>query len=112
MNNPIVHVIQDFAIAERLRADLLAAGLSQDSVVLSPIGDEAGPGQSNFTVGDSPSAKGGTDYNDVYRPDGDMQGACILRVLTQDRREEELALAIVERHRIAAPHALSKQREP
>ena len=46
MNNPIVHVIQDFAIAEQLRADLLAAGLSQDSVALSPIGDEAGPGQS------------------------------------------------------------------
>jgi hypothetical protein len=112
MNNPIVHVIQDFSIAEQLRADLLAAGLSQDSVALSPIGDEAGPGQSNFTVGDSPSAKGGTDYNDVYRPEGDIHGACILRVLAQNPREEELARAIVERHRAANPHALSEQRVP
>lgn len=112
MSNPIVHLIQDFAIAEQLRADLLAAGLPQDSVALSPIGDEAGPGQSNFTVGDSPSAKGGTDYNDVFRPEGDTHGACILRVLAEDARQEELARAIVERHRTAAPHALSEQRAP
>lgn len=112
MSNPIVHIIRDFAVAEQLRADLLAAGLPQDSVALSPIGDEAGPGQSNFTVGDSPSAKGGTDYDDVYRPEGDMHGACILRVLAQDAHQETLARAIVERHRAAAPDALTEQRAP
>ena len=112
MSNPIVHVIQDFAIAEQLRADLLAAGLPQDSVALSPIGDEAGPGQSNFTVGDSPAAKGGTDYNDVYRPEGDIHGACILRVRAEDVRQEELARAIIERNRTAAPLALREQSEP
>lgn len=112
MSNPIIHVIQDFSIAEQLRADLLAGGLPQDNVVLSPVGDEAGPAQSNFTVGDSPSAKGGTDYNDVFRPEGDIHGACILRVLAEDARQEELARAIIERHRAAAPHALSEQRLP
>lgn len=112
MSKPIIHVIQDFSIAEQLRADLLAGGLPQDNVVLSPVGDEAGPGQSNFTVGDSPSAKGGTDYNDVFRPQGDIHGACILRVLAEDARQEELARAIIERHRAAAPHALSEQRLP
>lgn len=98
MNDPIVRVIHDFAMAERLRADLLAAGLSPDHVDLSPIGDEAGPGQSNFTVGDSPGAKGGTDYNDVYRPEGDHHGAVILKVLAADAGQEQQALAILERH--------------
>jgi hypothetical protein len=112
MSNPIVRVIQDFAIAEQLRADLLAAGIDGSNVVLSPIGDEAGPGQSNFTVGDSPSVKGGTDYNDVYRPEGDIHGACILKVMVLDVRQEDLALAILERHRTAAPHAVSERGMP
>lgn len=112
MSNPIVRVIQDFNIAEQLRADLIAAGLPQDNVVLSPIGDEAGPGQSNFTVGDSSKVKGGTDYNDVFRPEGDVHGACILRILAQDVRQEELALAVLERHRTAAPHAISERGMP
>lgn len=112
MNNPIVRIIQDFAIAEQVRTDLLSAGLHQDHVILSPIGDEAGPGQSNFTVGDKPGAKGGTDYNDVFRPEGDVHGACILKVLAQDPRQEELVLALLERHRTAAPHAMSEQGVP
>lgn len=98
MNEPIVRVIHDFAMAERLRTELLAAGLGADSVQLSPIGDEAGPGQSNFTVGDNPNAKGGTDYNDVYRPEGDHHGALILKVLALDANQAQQALAILERH--------------
>ncbi|MDN4039597.1 hypothetical protein [Massilia sp. YIM B02443] len=98
MNDPIVRVIRDFDMAERLRIDLLAAGLGPDSVQLSPIGDEAGPGQSNFTVGDNPNAKGGTDYNDVYRPEGDHHGALILKVLALDANQQQQALAILERH--------------
>jgi len=112
MNNPIVRVIQDFAIADQVRTDLLGAGLLQEHVILSPIGDEAGPGQSNFTVGDAPRAKGGTDYNDVYRPEGDMHGACILKVLAQDARQEQLVLALLERHRAAAPDSMSEQGVP
>ena len=112
MNDPIVHVIQDFAIAEQLRSELIAAGFSTDNVILSPIGDEAGPAQSNFTVGDAPGAKGGTDYNDVYRPEGDMHGACILKVLATDAHQQSQADAIIERHRAAAPHALKAQATP
>jgi len=98
MNDPIVRVIRDFDMAERLRVDLLAAGLAPDCVELSPIGDEAGPGQSNFTVGDAPGAKGGTDYNDVYRPEGDHHGALILKVIAADPSQQQQALAILERH--------------
>lgn len=112
MNQPIVRLIHDFAIAEQLRADLVAAGIDSDGVVLSPIGDEAGPGQSNFTVGDASSVKGGTDYNDVFRPDGDVHGACILRVLAQDAAQEQTALAVIERHRAVAPHAITEQAAP
>jgi len=32
--------------------------------------------------------------------------------LAQDAREEELARAVIERHRTANPHALSEQRVP
>lgn len=113
MSNPIVYVIQDFAVAQHVRADLLAAGLPHDSVALSPIADEAGPGQANFTVGDAPSVKGGTDYNDVYRPQGDGdRGACILRVLAEDAYQEDLARAVLERYRTQRTHALSEQRVP
>ena len=112
MNNPIVRMIQDFAVAEQVRVDLLAAGLQHDQVILSPVGDEAGPGQSNFTVGDAPHVKGGTDYNDVFRPEGDIHGACILKVFAHDARQEEQVLALLERHRAAAPHAMSEQGVP
>jgi len=98
MKDPIVRVIRDFDLAERLRVDLLAAGLAPDSVHLSPIGDEAGPGQSNFTVGDAPGAKGGTDYNDVYRPEADHHGALILKVIALNAGQEQQALAVLERH--------------
>lgn len=112
MNNPIVRLIQDFSVAELVRVELLAAGLLQDQVILSPVGDEAGPGQSNFTVGDAPQVKGGTDYNDIYRPQGDVHGACILKVLARDPDQEQLVLAVLERHRAAAPHAMSEQGVP
>lgn len=112
MNDPIVHVIHDFAIAEQLRSELVAAGFGADNVILSPIGDEAGPGQSNFTVGDSPHAKGGTDYNDVYRPEGDHHGACILKVVALDAAQQAQAHAIIDRHRNAAPGALQPQATP
>jgi len=112
MIDPIVRVIQDFAIAEQVRADLVAAGFASDAVELSPTGDEAGPAQSNFTVGDAPGARGGTDYNDVYRPDGDVHGTCILKVMAIDAREQDLANAILERHHAAAPHAMSVQAVP
>jgi hypothetical protein len=112
MINPIVRVIQDFAIAEQVRDDFLAAGFAKDAVVLSPIGDEAGPGQSNFTVGDSSDVKGGTDYNDVFRPEGDVHGACILKIMAIDAGQEDLANAIFERHHAAAPHAMSAQGVP
>ena len=112
MTNPIVRVIQDFAIAGQVRDDFLAAGFSKDAVVLSPIGDEAGPGQSNFTVGDSSEAKGGTDYKDVFKPEGDVHGACILKIMAVDASEEDMANAIFARHHAAAPHAMSAQGVP
>jgi len=107
MNHPIVSVIHDFAIAEQARAELLAAGFSPDQVALSPVGDEAGPGQSNFTVGDRPAVKGGTDYKDVYQPEGDIHGACVLKALAASDHQHQQALAILDRlgidARIQAP---------
>jgi len=97
MTQPIISVIHDFSLAERARTELLAAGFAPEQLELSPVGDEAGPGQSNFTVGDRPAVKGGTDYKDVYQPDGDIHGACVLKALARDEHQHQQALANLER---------------
>lgn len=101
MTHPIISVIHDFALAERARAELLSAGFGAEQLELTPVGDEAGPGQSNFTVGDRPAVKGGTDYKDVYQPEGDIHGACVLKTLPRDVHQHEQALAILDRLGIA-----------
>ncbi len=99
MNRQIVRVVHDFAAAERARAELLAAGFARDSVELSPTGDEAGPTQGNFTVGDTPEVKGGTDYVDTYLPDDDRSDSmCIVRVDAADEGQAQRASEILERH--------------
>ena len=98
MNNQIVRVVHDLAVAERVRDELLAAGFARESVELSTTGDEAGPGQANFTVGDSPEVKGGTDYKDVYNPREQERRPCVVMVAAADAMQAEQASAILERH--------------
>ena len=97
MNTQIVRVIEDFADAERARTALLDAGFDRDSIEISHTGDEAGPSEANFTVGDAPAAKGGTDYKDVYRP-GHEIGKCVMIVSAEDPARLEQAVAILEQH--------------
>lgn len=59
MNNQIVRVIENVQDAERARQALLDAGFDRDGIEISHTGDEAGPSEANFTVGDSPAVKGG-----------------------------------------------------
>jgi hypothetical protein len=95
--NHIVRVIDNFEDAERARQALLAEGFEKDSIEISNTGDEAGPSEANFTVGDSPAVKGGTDYKDVYAP-GKGIGKCVITVSADDAAGLERAIAILDQH--------------
>jgi hypothetical protein len=92
----IVRVIESFQDAERARQALLDAGFDRDGIDITHTGDEAGPSEANFTVGDSPSVKGGTDYKDVYAPGLEI-GKCVVTVTADDARLEKAA-SILEYH--------------
>lgn len=96
MNKQIVRVIENFQDAERARQALLDAGFDRDGIDISHTGDEAGPSESNFTVGDSPEVKGGTDYKDVYAPGLEI-GKCVVTV-TADESQLGQAASILEYH--------------
>lgn len=97
MNNQIVRVIEGVEDTERARTALLDAGFDRDSIEISHTGDEAGPSEANFTVGDSPEVKGGTDYKDVYAPGLEI-GKCVITVTADDPGRLEQAAAILEHH--------------
>ncbi|WP_020652196.1 hypothetical protein [Massilia niastensis] len=97
MSEQIVRVV-DFAIVDQLRTDLLSVGVERDHIEMCAPDDEAGPVQANFTVGDDPKVKGGTDYNDVYRPSGQQHSPCLVTVDTSDDRQRDQVLAILERY--------------
>jgi hypothetical protein len=93
----IVRVIENFEDAERARQALLAEGFERDSIEISHTGDEAGPSEANFTVGDSPSVKGGADYKDVYAPGLEI-AKCVIMVTAPDAARLERAVHILDEH--------------
>ena len=96
MNKQIVRVIENVQDAERARQALLDAGFDGDGIDITHTGDEAGPAEANFTVGDSPAVKGGSDYKDVYAP-GLEVGKCVVTV-TADASRLERAASILDYH--------------
>ena len=96
MNKQIVRVIENFQDAERARQALLDAGFDRNGIDITHTGDEAGPSEANFTVGDSPKVKGGTDYKDVYTPGLEI-GKCVITV-TADEQFLDRAVSILEYH--------------
>ena len=93
----IVRVIENFQDAERARQALLDAGFDRDGIEISHTGDEAGPSEANFTVGDSPKVKGGTDYKDVYAPGLEI-GKCVITITADSDKQLEKAASILEYH--------------
>jgi hypothetical protein len=95
MNIQIVRMLPNFEAAEQARAGLLAEGFDRDGIAISVTTDEAGPAESNFYVGDSPAVKGGTDYQDVYKP-ADRGDLCVMTVTVADAAQLERAAAILD----------------
>lgn len=95
MNKQIVRVIEHIDAAQRARQALLDAGFDPDGIDISPTGDEAGPTAANFTVGDSPAAKGGTDYKDVYAPAPEAN-SCIITIIADESRLDKAASILAD----------------
>ncbi len=95
--NQIVRVVEKIEDAVAARRALLAEGFDANGIEISHTGDEAGPSEANFTVGDSPAVKGGTDYKDVYTPGLEI-GKCVITVTAADAAQLERAAAILEHH--------------
>ena len=95
MNNQIVRMLPNFQAAEQARKGLLAEGFDGDGIDIKVTTDEAGPAESHFYVGDSPAVKGGTDYQDVYKPAnrGDL---CMMVVTVANASQLERAAAILD----------------
>lgn len=97
MNNQIVRMLPTFEAAEAARNGLLAEGFDKNGIDVKVTTDEAGPAESNFYVGDSPEVKGGTDYEDVFKP-ADRGDLCMVTVTVADASQLERATAILEYH--------------
>lgn len=95
MNKQIVRVLPDFEAAEQARKTLLAEGFDGNGIDIKVTTDEAGPAESNFYVGDSPQVKGGTDYQDVFKP-ADRGDLCVMTVTVADASQLERAAAILD----------------
>ncbi|MET0980477.1 MAG: hypothetical protein ABWY02_00105 [Telluria sp.] len=94
-NNQIVRMLPSFEAAEQARKGLLAEGFDGNGIDIKVTTDEAGPAESNFYVGDSPEVKGGTDYEDVFKPveRGDL---CVMVVTVANASQLERAAAILD----------------
>lgn len=95
MTNQIIRMLPSFEAADAARKSLLAEGFDVDDIGVNVTTDEAGPAEGNFYVGDSPAVKGGSDYEDVFKPPerGDL---CMMTVTVVDVFQQERATAILE----------------
>ena len=93
--NHIVRMLPSFEAAEAARNGLLADGFDSDGINVNVTTDEAGPAESNFYVGDSPAVKGGSDYEDLFKPAARGE-LCMMTVTVADASQLERAAAIME----------------
>lgn len=93
----IVRIFDNYDAAQQAREALLMAGFSDASVRLNTMIDEAGPGESNFTVGNDPDVVGGQAYSRTFEPE-QQQGLFLMRVAAADPGRAELAAQICMRY--------------
>jgi hypothetical protein len=93
----IVRIFENYDAAQQARSELLAAGFDDGHVRLKTKIDEAGPGESNFTVGNDPKVVGGEAYSRTYAPEG-QQGHFLMMVEASDGAQAERAAQICARY--------------
>ncbi len=93
----IVRIFENYDAAQQARSELLAAGFDDDHVRLKTQIDEAGPVESNFTVGNDPKVVGGEAYSRTFEPER-QHGHFLMRVVADDGLQAERAAQICERY--------------
>lgn len=93
----IVRIFDNYDAAQRARTALLAAGFSDANVRLTSQIDEAGPGESNFTVGNDPSVVGGQAYSRAFEPER-QQSLFLMTVAARDPEQAGVAADICLRY--------------
>jgi hypothetical protein len=93
----IVRMFANLDAAQRARDELLGAGFGEADVQLKTFEDEAGPGISNFTVGNDPDVVGGEAYQRTFAPEP-QAGQFLMMVNAADPLQAEQAAAILARH--------------
>jgi hypothetical protein len=109
MEKPLIYVFDDLTTADRVREELLSCGFDRSAVELTVREDEAGPVQGNFTVGDDPTVKGGTDYEDTYA-NPTQRGTCLLTITPVDPTQTEYAIKLLARYGISEAAAVQQRR--
>jgi hypothetical protein len=97
MDKQIVRMFDNYDAAQRARSELLAAGFDDDHVRLKTQIDEAGPTESNFTVGNDPAVVGGEAYSRTFAPER-QQGHFLMMVEAVDGQQAERAAQICDRY--------------
>lgn len=97
IQNKIIRMLPSFDAAQAARKGLLDEGFDANGIDVNVTTDEAGPAESNFYVGDSPEVKGGTDYEDVYKP-ADRGDLCVMTVTVAEAPQLARAAEILEYH--------------
>jgi hypothetical protein len=97
MEKPLIYVFDEMATAQRVRDELLKCGFDPAGVRLSSTDDEAGPVQGNFTVGNAPSAVGGSDYSQTFAAPT-QRGTCLLTIAPVDPTQAEYAITLLARY--------------
>lgn len=97
MNNHIIRMLPSFDAAEAARKGLLDEGFDAKGIDVNVTTDEAGPAESNFYVGDPPEVKGGTDYEDVFKP-AERGDLCVMTVTVAEVSQLARAAEILEYH--------------
>jgi hypothetical protein len=97
MDKQIVRMFDNYDAAQRARSELLAEGFDDSHVRLKTQIDEAGPGESNFTVGNDPDVVGGEAYSRTFAPEG-QQGHFLMMVEASDGAQAQRAAEICARY--------------
>jgi hypothetical protein len=93
----IVRIFENYEAAQQARSELLAAGFDDGHVQLKTQIDEAGPGRSNFTVGNDPKVVGGEAYSRTFAPEG-QEGHFLMMVEASDGDQAARAAQICDRY--------------
>lgn len=105
MAHELIRTYDRFDDAEAARQALLGSGFRPDAVHLSVSGDEAGPVEGNFVVGNGEPSAGGADAYDSNYADPVHRGIYRLIVDAESEAQDARARAVLDGRGATDPQA-------